>query len=148
MRQLLRRCLERNPRNRLHDIADARLVLEELRRGGMRRAAGAARRRARRSALAGAVALAAVAAAALVAAARRAASVRLRAARGAAVGVRRFAISSARRDDLARRRQLPRSRPTAGGWRSSAATPTAGAALDPELDQVRARPLAGTEGAS
>ena len=29
IRQLLRRCLERNPRNRLHDIADARIVLEE-----------------------------------------------------------------------------------------------------------------------
>ncbi len=30
IRRLLRRCLERNPKNRLHDIADARLVLEEL----------------------------------------------------------------------------------------------------------------------
>ncbi len=30
LRQLLRRCLERNPKNRLHDIADARIVLEEL----------------------------------------------------------------------------------------------------------------------
>ena len=30
IRRLLRRCLERNPRNRLHDIADARLVLEEV----------------------------------------------------------------------------------------------------------------------
>ncbi|MEO7793468.1 MAG: protein kinase [Thermoanaerobaculia bacterium] len=30
IRQLLRRCLERNPRNRLHDIADARLVLAEV----------------------------------------------------------------------------------------------------------------------
>ena len=30
IRQLLRRCLERNPRNRLHDIADARIVIEEL----------------------------------------------------------------------------------------------------------------------
>jgi Tol biopolymer transport system component len=29
IRQLLRRCLERNPRNRLHDIADARLALED-----------------------------------------------------------------------------------------------------------------------
>ena len=33
LRELLRRCLERNPRNRLHDIADARIVLEELERG-------------------------------------------------------------------------------------------------------------------
>ena len=30
IRQLLRRCLERNPKNRLHDIADARIVLEEV----------------------------------------------------------------------------------------------------------------------
>jgi serine/threonine-protein kinase len=30
LRRLLRRCLERNPRNRLHDIADARIVLDEL----------------------------------------------------------------------------------------------------------------------
>ena len=33
LRRLLRRCLERNPRNRLHDIADARLVLDDLARG-------------------------------------------------------------------------------------------------------------------
>ncbi len=30
LRRLLRRCLERNPKNRLHDIADARLVIEDL----------------------------------------------------------------------------------------------------------------------
>jgi Tol biopolymer transport system component len=30
IRGLIRRCLERNPRNRLHDIADARIVLEEV----------------------------------------------------------------------------------------------------------------------
>jgi Tol biopolymer transport system component len=30
LRELLRRCLERNPKNRLHDIADARLVLDDL----------------------------------------------------------------------------------------------------------------------
>jgi hypothetical protein len=35
IRRLLRRCLERNPRNRLHDIADARIVLDEL-AGGAR----------------------------------------------------------------------------------------------------------------
>ena len=29
-RRLLRRCLEREPRNRLHDIADARIVIEEM----------------------------------------------------------------------------------------------------------------------
>jgi len=33
LRQLLRRCLERNPKNRLHDIADARIVLDEQLRG-------------------------------------------------------------------------------------------------------------------
>ncbi len=33
LRRLLRRCLERNPKNRLHDIADARIVLDELARG-------------------------------------------------------------------------------------------------------------------
>src|SRR4029453_8697911 len=30
VRQLLRRCLERNPKTRLHDIADARLVIDDL----------------------------------------------------------------------------------------------------------------------
>ena len=30
IRQLLRRCLERNPKNRLHDIADARIVIEDV----------------------------------------------------------------------------------------------------------------------
>jgi serine/threonine-protein kinase len=29
LRQLLRRCLERNPKNRLHDVADARLAFDE-----------------------------------------------------------------------------------------------------------------------
>jgi hypothetical protein len=29
VRELLRRCLERNPKQRLHDIADARILLEE-----------------------------------------------------------------------------------------------------------------------
>jgi len=33
VRRLLRRCLDRNPKNRLHDIADARIVLAELRDG-------------------------------------------------------------------------------------------------------------------
>jgi serine/threonine-protein kinase len=30
LRQLLRRCLARNPKNRLHDVADARIVLDEV----------------------------------------------------------------------------------------------------------------------
>ena len=34
LRRLLRRCLERDRRNRLHDIADARIVLEEIAKGG------------------------------------------------------------------------------------------------------------------
>jgi len=33
LRTLLRRCLERDPRRRLHDVADARIVLDELRGG-------------------------------------------------------------------------------------------------------------------
>jgi Tol biopolymer transport system component len=33
IRRLLRRCLERQPRNRLHDIADARIVLDEVASG-------------------------------------------------------------------------------------------------------------------
>ncbi len=33
VRQLLRRCLDRNPKNRQHDIADARIVLDEVLRG-------------------------------------------------------------------------------------------------------------------
>src|SRR5688572_4740130 len=36
IRRLLRRTLERDRRNRLHDIADARIVLEEVARGGGR----------------------------------------------------------------------------------------------------------------
>ncbi len=47
IRQLLRRCLERNPKNRLHDIADARIVLEErlAGRGEEQRGRRVARRR-------------------------------------------------------------------------------------------------------
>src|SRR5688500_14937334 len=30
VRSLLRRCLERNPRNRLHDVADARIVIDDV----------------------------------------------------------------------------------------------------------------------
>ena len=33
VRRLIRRCLERDPRNRLHDVADARIVLDEVRSG-------------------------------------------------------------------------------------------------------------------
>ena len=33
IRRLLRRCLERSPRQRLHDIADARIVLDDIRAG-------------------------------------------------------------------------------------------------------------------
>jgi Tol biopolymer transport system component len=33
IRRLLRRCLERQPKNRLHDIADARIVLDEIASG-------------------------------------------------------------------------------------------------------------------
>ena len=33
LRRLLRRCLERDPENRLHDIADARIVIADIQRG-------------------------------------------------------------------------------------------------------------------
>jgi len=33
IRRLVRRCLERNPKNRLHDIADARIVIEDVTAG-------------------------------------------------------------------------------------------------------------------
>ncbi|MGE4191136.1 MAG: protein kinase, partial [Thermoanaerobaculia bacterium] len=33
IRRLLRRCLERNPKSRLHDIADARIVIDDLEHG-------------------------------------------------------------------------------------------------------------------
>ena len=42
LRELLRRCLERNPRSRLHDIADARIVLEEVLAGRGAEATGPA----------------------------------------------------------------------------------------------------------
>ncbi len=62
IRQLLRRCLERNPKNRLHDIADARIVLDEI-ASGVAEAAGPASAPAKGM---GARALGGVAAAALV----------------------------------------------------------------------------------
>jgi len=43
VRRLLRRCLERNPKNRLHDIADARIVLDEVLAGKSDEAVAAAR---------------------------------------------------------------------------------------------------------
>jgi len=42
LRRLLRRCLERAPKNRLHDIADARLVLDDLVAGRSDEASAAA----------------------------------------------------------------------------------------------------------
>jgi Tol biopolymer transport system component len=42
LRDLLRRCLERKPKNRLHDIADARIVLDDLLAGRMAAGEGAA----------------------------------------------------------------------------------------------------------
>jgi len=43
IRRLLRRCVERNPKNRLHDAADARLVIDDLLRGRSDETAGAAK---------------------------------------------------------------------------------------------------------
>jgi serine/threonine protein kinase len=40
LRTLLRRCLERDPRNRLHDVADARIALDELLEGRAEESAG------------------------------------------------------------------------------------------------------------
>ncbi|HSM13884.1 MAG TPA: hypothetical protein VLA66_07425, partial [Thermoanaerobaculia bacterium] len=53
VRRLLRRCLERNPKNRLRDIGDARIVLDEALTGGAREpdAPAPAPRSARRTAL-------------------------------------------------------------------------------------------------
>ena len=42
VRRLLRRCLEKDPRRRLHDIADARLDLEDVRAGVLETAPGSA----------------------------------------------------------------------------------------------------------
>jgi len=42
IRRLLRRCLERNPKQRLHDIADARLVIDDLLAGRTEAAPGLA----------------------------------------------------------------------------------------------------------
>jgi len=41
MRRMLARCLERNPKDRLHDIADARIALDEVLRGDIEAVAGA-----------------------------------------------------------------------------------------------------------
>ncbi len=41
VRELLRRCLERDPRNRLHDVADARIVIQELLEGDLDETAAA-----------------------------------------------------------------------------------------------------------
>jgi Tol biopolymer transport system component len=52
VRRLLRRCLERNPKDRLHDIADARIVLDEVLSGRGEEAGAAAPGSGRRTALA------------------------------------------------------------------------------------------------
>jgi Tol biopolymer transport system component len=82
IRRLLRRCLERKPQNRLHDIADARIVLDEVASGrveeGAHRPAGAAARRAAwpfvAAALVAGLALGTLLASTLLPAGRRAAS--------------------------------------------------------------------------
>ena len=50
VRRLLARCLERNPKNRLHDVADARIVIDEVLSGRSEPVAPAARAPARCSA--------------------------------------------------------------------------------------------------
>jgi Tol biopolymer transport system component len=70
LRSLLRRCLERNPKNRLHDIADARIVLDEVLAGSDEEPLASPQRRSRFSptmrVAAGLLLVAALAAAALV----------------------------------------------------------------------------------
>ena len=44
LRRLLKSCLERDPKQRLHDVADARIVLDELLRGPSRRGGSRAAR--------------------------------------------------------------------------------------------------------
>ncbi len=68
IRRLLKRCLERDPRNRLHDIADARIVIDEVLGGAVEAEAPApAEAPVPRSRVTRAVALAALLAAALAA---------------------------------------------------------------------------------
>jgi len=62
IRRLLRHCLERDPRNRLHDIADARLVIDDALAGGSDEALPAPPGRSRRRAAVGLLALAVAAA--------------------------------------------------------------------------------------
>ncbi len=67
LQRLLRRCLERDPENRLHDIADARLVVADLQRGEFAATGRRARRQLRTLWLPGAaVAVAAAVAGVLV----------------------------------------------------------------------------------
>jgi Tol biopolymer transport system component len=61
LRRLLRRCLERNPKNRLHDIADARIVIDEILAGDVDDSDPAPTARKQSSRLPWAIALAAVA---------------------------------------------------------------------------------------
>ncbi|MFA6958408.1 MAG: protein kinase [Thermoanaerobaculia bacterium] len=58
IRTLLRRCLERNPKNRLHDVADARIALAEVLEGRMDDAPPAPSSGAKRGPRAGAIAIA------------------------------------------------------------------------------------------
>ncbi len=149
VRTLLRRCLERNPRNRLHDISDARLVVEDALAGRTDDAAGSAaaaappslRRGAWRPWLLGfAVGAAAIALVALALAARSTAP---------PPSLYRFAISGASGAS------------PVGGAGNSAISPDGrrvafvGIGAEgrqglwiQELDQIRARLLSGTEGVS
>jgi len=66
IRRLLRRCLDRNPKNRLHDIADARIVLDEVLAGDAQESEAAPVARRKRSWLPWAITLAALAMAIVV----------------------------------------------------------------------------------
>ena len=66
IRRLLRRCLERNPKNRLHDIADARIVIDEMLAGDVRESEATPVARQKRSWLPWVIAAAGVATALVV----------------------------------------------------------------------------------
>jgi len=143
IRRLLRRCLERNPKNRLHDIADARIVIDDVASGRSLEpaVASAATTRSRFAWLPWSIAAAAVALAAGLFVTRGPKAQR--------PAMLRFSISSASGASIA------------SGAGSSAISPDGRRVVFvgddaeghqglwiQELDQVRARPLAGTEGAS
>ena len=151
VRRLLRHCLERNPKNRQHDIADVRVALDEALRGVPEEAAAGALPqpapllwRALPWAVAGALAL-------VLVLGRLGA---LEAGRGSGEGrapERRAGSGHVARDDgLRRRGGRGRSRPTAAcslSWRKERPAGRPQQLYVRPLDQLQASPLPGTENA-